>query len=281
MKKCLTCGNQNADDMRFCLNCGKPLADSPIVFNLQDSGSQSGPGTNPYGQTAQTQFGGNRGFNQNQFSMVPPSRPSSNKKMFIAIGGVVALFFLVLLAVGGIVGYNVLKKKDPTPTPTPTASPSVSPTPTASPKSPTPTPTPKDTPTKSTTDGKAKFERIWVDYNITEEGRLGMRIHVKFEVSNMKDVDSYLIINFQKDDGTKLRSSGGEFSNDEGYVAVKKALKPGYDVTIYKDLEVFMPYSELNLSSGKYNLKMDVDLADDDEALIQHLTFEEFRYTKE
>ncbi len=41
-----------------------------------------------------------------------------------------------------------------------------------------------------------------------------------------------------------------------------------------------MPYSELNLTKGKYNLKMDIDLADDNEVLIKHLGFHEFEYEK-
>ena len=32
-------------------------------------------------------------------------------------------------------------------------------------------------------------------------------------------------------------------------------IKPGYDDTLYTDLEIFMPYSELDLSTGKHELK--------------------------
>jgi hypothetical protein len=41
-----------------------------------------------------------------------------------------------------------------------------------------------------------------------------------------------------------------------------------------------MPYSELNLTKGKYNLKMDIDLADENETLVEHLGFYEFEYEK-
>lgn len=287
MKKCQTCGNQNSDDMRFCLNCGKPLADAPMVFNLQDSGSQGGqssPGTNPYGKSMETQFGG-RSYQQPQqnFSMVPPAKQGGgSKKIFIAVGGVVALFLLILVAVGGIVGYNMLKKKDVvvTTSPTPTASPSSSPSasPSASPSS-SPSPKPSTSP-KSKSDARATFEKIWVDYNVTEDGDLGMRIHIKFEVYNMEGVDSKVIIYFQKSDGTDLTTSSSLYSSKDGRVAVKKDLKPGFDDTVYKDLELFMPYSEFNLSSGKYNLKMDADLTYDNEDIVQHLGYHEFQYEK-
>ncbi len=287
MKKCQTCGNQNADDMRFCLNCGTALPDAPVIVNFGGSqGGQSNPGTNPYGKSMETQFGNKPVFQPppQNYSMVPqPSRGGGSKKIMIAVGGVVALFLLILVAGAAIVGYNMMKKKEvvvvsPTPTSSPTASPSASPSPSAS-KSVSPTPKPTSTLTSSV-NAKTKFDKVWVDYNVTEDGERGMRIHVKFEVSGMEGVDSYLMVYFQKSDGTSLTTGSSVYGSMDGKVAAKKALKPGYDVTVYKDLEVFMPYSELNLTKGKYNLKMDIDLADDDEKLIQHLGYHEFEYEK-
>src|SRR4051812_17193406 len=107
MKKCQTCGNQNADDMRFCLNCGSSLPDAPVVVNFGGGTSQSGqsnPGTNPYGKSMETQFGGKPAFQQPQqnYSMVPQqSKGGGSKKIMIAVGGVVALLLLILVAVGG------------------------------------------------------------------------------------------------------------------------------------------------------------------------------------
>ena len=296
MKKCQTCNNENSDDMRFCLNCGSPLADAPIMVNF-GGGSQSGqsnPGTNPYGKSMETQFGGRPQQQPQNYSMVPPAKQSgggSNKKIFIAIGGVVALFLLILVAVGGIVGYNFFKNKNvvatTSPTPSPSASSSVSPStsPSTSPsstKSVVSTPKESESPTSTNFDNvKVKFSKVWVDYNKTEDDELGMKIHLKFEVTNMKGVDSFAVIYFQKSDNTFLDDGIGDYRSKEGRVAAFKALKPGFDPTVYEDLEIFMPYSKLNLSSGKYKLKMDIDLADNDEGLIKHLTFKEFEYEKE
>jgi hypothetical protein len=277
--------------MRFCLNCGSTLPDAPVIVNFGAGaqGGQSNPGTNPYGKSMETQFGGKpTAFQQPQqnYSMVPPSsnKGGGSKKMLIAIGGVVALLLLILVAGAAIIGINMMKKKEvvtvsPTPSVSPSASPSASPSPTSS-KSASPTPKPTDTPEKSNVTGKAKFQKIWVDYNVTEDGEKGMRIHVKFEVTGMEGVDSYLLVYFQKEDGSNLTTGSSVYGSKDGRVVAKKALKPGYDVTVYKDLEVFMPYDELNLDSGKYDLKMDADLADDDENLIQHLGYHEFQYDK-
>jgi zinc-ribbon domain len=292
MKKCQTCGNQNADDMRFCLNCGASLPDAPVVVNFGGSqGGQSNPGTNPYGQSMETQFGANRpgfqqpGFGQQQqYSMAAQHQQRSgggSKKILIAVGGIAFLFLLILGAGAAIIGYNIMKDKpvvtvSPTPAVSPSASPSASPSPSAS-KSASPTPKPTDKP-KSSTDMRAKFEKIWVDYNVTDGGEKGMRIHVKFQVFNMKEVDSKLIVYFQKSDGTELRNSNTPYSTSDGRVAAVRELKPGYDDTVYKDLDVFIPYTALGLSKGKYNLKMDADVALDDEMLVQHLGYHEFEF---
>ena len=107
-----------------------------------------------------------------------------------------------------------------------------------------------------------------------------MRVHLEFEVSNLKDVDSYVIIYFQKKDGTFLEDGTGDYRAKNGRVAALKGLRPGYEPTVYKDLQIFMPYNQLNLGPGKYDLKMDIDLTDNDEGLIEHLTYKEFQYEK-
>jgi hypothetical protein len=57
-------------------------------------------------------------------------------------------------------------------------------------------------------------------------------------------------------------------------------MKPGYPTTVYKDADMFLPYNEINVSSGKYNLKLDVDLNYDDGDLIKHLDFYEFEFER-
>jgi len=133
---------------------------------------------------------------------------------------------------------------------------------------------------RKSTAASAEFEKIWVDYNVREKGRLGMLIHVKFSVYNMKDVDSYLAVYFEKADGTKLKTTNKKFSSNDGQVAVFRSLKPGYQDTVYKDLEVFMPYEELKLPGGKYNLKMDADVIYENGDLVEHLGYHDFIYEK-
>jgi len=127
----------------------------------------------------------------------------------------------------------------------------------------------------------AKVTRIWVHYNVTESGRKGMRIHVNFEVTGLKGVDSKLVARVQKEeDGEYLLNSRSGFSNNSRQLEVAFDMKPGYPTTVYKDADMFLPYSEINVSSGTWNLKLDVDLNYKDGELIQHLDFYEFEFER-
>jgi hypothetical protein len=122
----------------------------------------------------------------------------------------------------------------------------------------------------------ATFEKLWVDYDVVENGRKGMRIHVKFRVFNLKGVDSYLAIYFEKKNGDKLYTNNTEYRSKNGQVAIYKLLTPGYEETVYDDLKLFMPYGEFNLSSGRFDLKMDVDVIYKGGDLIKHMNYHEF-----
>ena len=287
MKKCQTCSYENADTMRFCVECGSTLPDAPIVVNLGGGAAgQSNVNTAGYGNSAQTQAGGKGNFGgnfPNQFSNVPPSKPRSSKKAFLIIGGILAMLFLVFIAGAAIIGYNMMKDEvvtNPTPTNNPTPASSTTPT-KATPKAPTPerTSSPEQTPT-SGSDAKAELDSVWVDYNVTEKGRKGMRIHAKFTVRKMKNIDSYLAVYFEKSDGEKLYTKNKDYRSKDGQVAVFKALKPAYDDTIYEDEAVFIPYEEFNLEKGDYDLKADVDVIYKNGDLVEHMKFHEFEYTE-
>jgi hypothetical protein len=124
----------------------------------------------------------------------------------------------------------------------------------------------------------ATFKAIWIDYDVTEGKRDGMRIHVKFTVYGMKNLDSYLAIYFLDENGDKLRDNNGRYNSSDGEVAVYYALKPGYATTDYDDLSVFMPYDELDLDDGNWDLRIDADVIYKRGGLIQHLTFKDINY---
>ena len=284
MKKCKACGIENSDAMHFCVECGTPLATSPMIVNIMpDSGTQRQNEPPPTIMGGMGNIGGQQNFSPN-FPNTPAQKPKSYAKIFLILGGLFAVLVLILTA-AAMVFYLQFKKNtvvvtDNSPTPVPTRSiEKNSPTPAraVSPKIPTDD---APSPPKSDSDASADFDKVWVDYNVTDKNRLGMRIHVKFTVRNMKNIDSDVAVYFQTEDGTNLLTNNREFRSNDGRVAVYRALKPSFDITDYNDLDLFIPYTEFNLSRGKYTLKLDVDVIYKNGELVQHLTYYDFEYEK-
>jgi hypothetical protein len=122
----------------------------------------------------------------------------------------------------------------------------------------------------------ASLEKLWVDYDVMENGVKGMRIHVNFRVLNMKNIDAYLAIYFEMKDGEKLLTNNKTYRSQSGQVTLYKSLKPGYDESVYNDMQVFMPYDEFHLEKGRFDLKLDADVIYKNGDLVKHLKYHEF-----
>lgn len=127
----------------------------------------------------------------------------------------------------------------------------------------------------------ATFDRMWVEYDVTEAGQFGMRIHMKFSVAKMKGIKGYMAFFFERENGTRLKSYDNKFQSKGNDVAVYKDVTPGYDPAVYSDYSAFIPYSELHLTKGEHNLKIDADLIYENGTLIQHMGYENFKYWKQ
>lgn len=130
----------------------------------------------------------------------------------------------------------------------------------------------------TTYEPSAVYKSTRIEYNVSEGGRRGMRVLVTFDVSGLKGVDTKLIIRVQKDDGGFVMNQAS-YSNSEGQFEASTSIKPGYPTTEYEDLDIFIPYSELTLKKGDYNLKLDIDLGYENGDLIQHLGFKNFKFS--
>lgn len=119
----------------------------------------------------------------------------------------------------------------------------------------------------------ATFQKIRVEHNLIVQGKKGMKIFVDFKVYDMKGMDGFLAIYFQKLDGTPLKDRNGKYRTTNGNVATYEEISPGYQSTVYEDFDLFMPYEELDLPSGNHEIKMDIDVVTDDGELVSHLTF--------
>ena len=96
---------------------------------------------------------------------------------------------------------------------------------------------------------RATFNKMWVDYDVTENGLKGMRLHIKFTVYDMLNMDAYMAVYFEYNDerGGLLKDKNGKFNSTAGDVALYQSIKPAYNPANYEDLQLFMPYSELEL----------------------------------
>jgi hypothetical protein len=125
-----------------------------------------------------------------------------------------------------------------------------------------------------------KVSKIWVDYDVTRGGKRGMLVHVAFEVDGMKGVDAMLGIRIRKGGETYLESANAGFSNAEGEFEVTYSIKPGYDTAVYEDASVFIPFNEIVITRGTWDLELDVDLRYENGELIRHLAFHEFEFKR-
>ena len=293
MKRCPTCQNENEDSMRFCLQCGTSLPDAPMVVNLggQSSGSQSGQGQSNFGNTMETQVSNRSNFQQPasnfqqpssnfqnppSFSNLPPQKPKGGKT-WLVVGGIAALLLLIFTAGAAVIGYNMfIKDTTENKTPTPSSSTSTSPSSSSSTspsKSPTKSPTAEPTSTQERNNGKmsASLTKMSIDYNVTQSGQKGMLIHVSYKVYGMKGVSAYLALYFAKDNGDKLKSDHTGFKSADGQLALYKEIEPGYDPSVYDDTTLFLPYDEIDLGKGKYDLTISADVIFKEGGLVDHL----------
>lgn len=126
----------------------------------------------------------------------------------------------------------------------------------------------------------AEFENLWVDYDVTENNLKGMRVHVKCTLKDLKDIDCYLALYFEKKNGEILKSTKTTYSSTTGQLAVYKSLKPSYDAAVYSDLQLFIPYNEFNLTSGRHDLKMNADIIYKNGDIVKHLKTHDFWFEK-
>jgi len=97
----------------------------------------------------------------------------------------------------------------------------------------------------------AQIEKVWVNYNVYQNNRKGMRIHVKFRIYNCQYVDGNCVAWFYFSNGTALRDYDNNYHSYDGQVSVGTNICPSYESTIFNDLELFIPIDQLHLAAGQ------------------------------
>lgn len=100
-----------------------------------------------------------------------------------------------------------------------------------------------------------QIKDVRVEHNVFKEGVKGMKILVDFTVQNMKGIDGSCAVYFYYKDGRTVKDKNQRYYTAAGDAATHTNIKPGYDSTVYTDWEIFMPYNELEVGTGKHELK--------------------------
>ncbi len=124
------------------------------------------------------------------------------------------------------------------------------------------------------------IDSFWINNDHLQDGKKGMLIHMKLTVYGLKDVDCAVAIYFLHGFDNPVKDKNKSFYTTAGNVAVFKDIKPIYADAVFNDLQVFMPYDELDLDPGNHKLKMDIDFTYSDGTRIQHLKYYDFSYTQ-
>lgn len=93
---------------------------------------------------------------------------------------------------------------------------------------------------------EVSFKKIWVEHNVYSGGKKGMRIHVKFNINNMKGKRCSAVAYFYDSYGNPLVDLNGSYRTTDGHVSTSNSFCPPYDNAVKNDLILFLPYSELH-----------------------------------
>jgi hypothetical protein len=139
----------------------------------------------------------------------------------------------------------------------------------------------KELPVENKTTLWSKLQDLKIDYNVTENNQLGMRIRQNFLIYNAQGRKCIMAVYFYNaDDGKALVDHNGIQSSADGKVASYTYFTPNYQNTQFTDLSVFMPYDELELGSGNFRLKCYVALFDPDLNVITSGGYQYFTFTQ-
>jgi uncharacterized protein (DUF697 family) len=101
----------------------------------------------------------------------------------------------------------------------------------------------------------ARIHGIQTEHNVINNFEKGMRIHVDFELFNMTVNSGCCAVFFYQKNGRALKDFDQQFVTTDGCVCASAGFSTICDASRWKDFTFFMPYSQLHMNRGKYQLK--------------------------
>jgi hypothetical protein len=101
-----------------------------------------------------------------------------------------------------------------------------------------------------------------IDYNGRQDGVPGMYIHLHVHLLNLKGRNCQAVVYFEYAEGGNLQDFDGVYQDSAGQVVVATTITPADDNHVDSDLTLFMPYAQLHMLPGTYDLRLAVRLYD-------------------
>ncbi len=111
------------------------------------------------------------------------------------------------------------------------------------------------------------IEEIWKEFDVVQDGRLGMRIHVWFSLAGRRGQACHLAMLYSFVDGQPLKDFNQAYRTAQGDVCVGRGFTPNGDDQRFQDFQLFMPYDELHLTIGRHDLSYRACLYDSNACL--------------
>lgn len=126
----------------------------------------------------------------------------------------------------------------------------------------------------------SKLDNFDIEHNVFENGKIGMRIKASFQISNSLNKSCFLGAYFYMADGRPLKDIDNTYRATNGNVSVGKRITPMYQLTTFTGEQLFLPYDELHMLDGKFNLKVSISIFDSQSREIVQSGAAYFSYRK-
>ena len=97
----------------------------------------------------------------------------------------------------------------------------------------------------------ATVNKIWLEHGAVQNNVKGLKVHVSFDVEQMKGRNGKVIAYFDSPKGTGVKDKNGRYCTTSGTVCTSEQFCPRYEASTYSDFTVFIPNEELHLYPGK------------------------------
>jgi hypothetical protein len=106
-----------------------------------------------------------------------------------------------------------------------------------------------------------KIHSVNIETNVQKNSLMGMIIHVDLSVEDSMNIECSTIAWFYYSDGRIMKDINNQYRTSNGQVCTWEDFTPPYENSRYRDLCLFMPYTEFDLTtSGTYHLKFNLGL---------------------